>query len=92
MWSSVPHRLPNLILCCISPLPADRERVIRPLQIAGLLGAYNVFAIVRGGGTSGQSGAISLGLAKGLVAHCADVEQILRKGRSHLQGDNVCPI
>lgn len=48
--------------------------------MAGLLGAYNVFVIVRGGGPSGQSGAISLGLAKGLVAHEPDVEDILRKG------------
>ena len=63
-----------------SPLPIDRERIIRPFKIAGLIGAYNVFAIVRGGGTTGQSGAISLAIAKGLAAHVPDVEALLRKG------------
>lgn len=63
-----------------SPLNADRERVIRPLQLAGLLGAFNVFALVRGGGTSGQSGAVSLGIARALAAHEPDTQNILRKG------------
>ena len=63
-----------------SHTPADRERVIRPLKIAGVLGAFNVFAIVRGGGTTGQSGAVSLGLAKGVAAHVPEVLKTLRKG------------
>lgn len=61
------------------PLPADRERVVRPFKLAGLLGAYNVFAIVRGGGTTGQSGAVAHGIANGLAAHVPDVELILRR-------------
>lgn len=61
------------------PLPADRERVVRPFKLTGLLGAYNVFAIVRGGGTTGQSGAVAHGIAKGLAAHVPDVELILRR-------------
>lgn len=63
-----------------SPMVVDRERVIRPFKVTGLLGAYNVFAIVRGGGTTGQSGAVTLGVAKGLAAHLPEVEPILRKG------------
>lgn len=61
-------------------VPTDRERILRPFKIAGLLGAYNVFAIARGGGISGQAGALSLGIAKGLAAHVPDVELILRRG------------
>jgi small subunit ribosomal protein S9 len=61
------------------PLPADRERIVRPFKLTGLLGAYNVFAIVRGGGTTGQSGAVAHGLAKGLAAHVPDVELILKR-------------
>lgn len=61
------------------PLPADRERIVRPFKLTGLLGAYNVFAIVRGGGTTGQSGAVAHGIAKGLAAHVPDVESILRR-------------
>ena len=53
---------------------------MRPFRIAGLLGAYNVFAIVRGGGSTGQSGALTLAIAKALAAHAPDVEPLLRKG------------
>ncbi|KAF9820282.1 hypothetical protein IEO21_01496 [Rhodonia placenta] len=63
------------------PIPADRERVVRPFKIAGLVGAYNVFALVRGGGTSGQSGAVSLGIAKALSAHAPEVEPLLRRAK-----------
>ena len=61
------------------PLPADRERIVRPFKLTGLFGAYNVFAIVRGGGTTGQSGAVAHGIAKGLAAHVPDIELILRR-------------
>ncbi|KAI0342169.1 ribosomal protein S5 domain 2-like protein [Trametopsis cervina] len=63
------------------PIAKDRETVIRPLQLTGLLGAYNVFALVRGGGTTGQSGAIAVGLARGIAAHAPDVAHILRKAK-----------
>ena len=63
-----------------SPHVSDRERVVRPFRIAGLIGAYNVFAIVRGGGSTGQSGALTLAIAKALAAHAPDVEPLLRKG------------
>ncbi|OSD06802.1 ribosomal protein S5 domain 2-like protein [Trametes coccinea BRFM310] len=59
----------------------DRERVVRPFRIAGLLGAYNVFALVRGGGSTGQSGALALGIAKALAAHVPEVEPMLRKAK-----------
>jgi small subunit ribosomal protein S9 len=61
-------------------IPSDREKVIRPFKITGTLGAYNVFAITRGGGTTGQSGAVALGIARGLAIHDSSVEAILRKG------------
>jgi small subunit ribosomal protein S9 len=66
------------------PLMADRERVVRPLKISGGLGGFNVFALVRGGGMTGQSGAIALGIAKGLAAHEPEVENVLRKGLLHM--------
>jgi small subunit ribosomal protein S9 len=48
--------------------PLDREIILRPLRLAGLLGAYNVFAKVKGGGSSGQAGAVALGLSRALLA------------------------
>ncbi|KDQ57819.1 hypothetical protein JAAARDRAFT_58400 [Jaapia argillacea MUCL 33604] len=71
----------NIPLSEFFPLPADRERIVRPMKIAGLIGAYNVFAIVRGGGTTGQSGAVALAVAKGLAAHVPDVEFMLRRAK-----------
>lgn len=71
----------NTPLSAYFPIPADRTRVIHPLKLTGLLGAYNIFAIVRGGGTSGQSGALAHGIAKGLAAHEPAVQTILRKGQ-----------
>lgn len=58
----------------------DREIVLRPLRITGLLGAYNVFALVRGGGYSSQAYSVALGLARALRVMRNDVEDILRAG------------
>ncbi|KAI0775655.1 ribosomal protein S5 domain 2-like protein [Trametes elegans] len=71
----------NIPLAEYFPHLTDRERIVRPFRIAGLLGAYNVFALVRGGGSTGQSGALALGIAKALAAHAPDVEPLLRKAK-----------
>ncbi|BEI86379.1 hypothetical protein CcaverHIS002_0606660 [Cutaneotrichosporon cavernicola] len=65
------------------PLPehfgkvADREAVIRPLRVTGLLGAFNVFASVRGGGSTGQSGAIAHALAQAVYLLRPDAHDAL---------------
>ncbi|KJA20708.1 hypothetical protein HYPSUDRAFT_141836 [Hypholoma sublateritium FD-334 SS-4] len=69
----------NMPLNQFFPLPADRERITRPLKVAGALGKYNVFALVRGGGTTGQSGALLQGIAKGIVAHDPALETMFRR-------------
>jgi small subunit ribosomal protein S9 len=61
---------------------ADRERVFRPLQLTGLLTAYNVFALVRGGGSTGQSEAITMGLAKCLKILEPNVKSIIGRCES----------
>ncbi|KAI9442504.1 ribosomal protein S9/S16-domain-containing protein [Lactarius indigo] len=71
----------NLPLNQFFATPTDRERVVRPLKLAGVLGAFNVFAIVRGGGTTGQAGALAHGIAQGIVAHVPEVDPILRKAK-----------
>ncbi|KAL1755621.1 ribosomal protein S9 [Schizophyllum commune] len=71
----------NLPLSEFFPLPIDRERITRPLKVAGVLGAYNIFTLVRGGGTTGQSDAIAHGIAKGLAVHEPQLDQILRKAQ-----------
>ncbi|KAI0358368.1 ribosomal protein S5 domain 2-like protein [Trametes cingulata] len=71
----------NIPLADYFPNLSDRERIVRPFRVAGLIGAFNVFALVRGGGSTGQSGALALGIAKGLAAHVPEVEPLLRKAK-----------
>ena len=61
---------------------ADRERVFRPLQLTGLLTAYNVFTLVRGGGSTGQSEAIAMGLARCLKILEPNVKSIIGRCES----------
>ncbi|EIW68364.1 hypothetical protein TREMEDRAFT_44744 [Tremella mesenterica DSM 1558] len=56
---------------------SDRETILRPLRLAAVLGGYNIFALVRGGGTTGQAGAITLGLARALAVMREDSRRIL---------------
>ncbi len=51
----------------------------RPLDIAKSADKFDVIATVEGGGTSGQAGAISLGLARALVQYNADNRPELKK-------------
>lgn len=46
-----------------------REDILHPLRLVNLLGAFNIFALVSGGGHTGQSGAVAHGLAKALVRY-----------------------
>lgn len=74
---------------------AEREAVTWPLKITSTLGMYNVFAIARSGGKSGQAGAIAHALARALVfetAHSFPIDQGLplkKYIRSILSKDGV---
>ncbi|PWY99909.1 LOW QUALITY PROTEIN: ribosomal protein S5 domain 2-like protein [Testicularia cyperi] len=57
---------------------AEREAVTWPLKLTSNLSTYNVFALSRGGGKSGQAGAIAHAIANAIVAetgHNLPVEQ-----------------
>jgi len=56
-----------------------REDVVRPLKSVGVYGSYSVSANVVGGGTSGQAGAVRLGIARALVGINDEFRTILRK-------------
>lgn len=58
--------------------PVDRETVLRPLRVTGLVGAFNVFALARGGGSTGQAGAIALGIGRALALLRDDAVPALR--------------
>lgn len=56
----------------------DREAVTAPLKAVKALGSYNVYVNVKGGGHTGQAGAIRLGVARALVAADGKSEPLLR--------------
>lgn len=70
----------NVPLATYFSAVADREKVTEPLRVTGSLGKYNVFTLVRGGGTTGQAGAIAHGIAQGLLALYPLVRPMLEKG------------
>ena len=45
----------------------QRVRIVDPLRVAGVQASYNVVAKVKGGGPSGQAGALRLGIARALL-------------------------
>ena len=49
------------------PTMAQRIRVLEPLRVGEVEGRYDVMATVHGGGTTGQTDAIRLGIARAIV-------------------------
>ncbi|MGI6733627.1 MAG: 30S ribosomal protein S9 [Anaerovoracaceae bacterium] len=49
-----------------------KREVKRPFEVAGVEGKFDVIATVRGGGTTGQAGALRHGISRALCA--ADIE------------------
>jgi len=52
----------------------------QPLDAVGMLGKYDVLAKARGGGLSGQAGAVRLGIARALLQASQELRPILRRG------------
>lgn len=70
----------------------DRESAVWALTASQRLDKYNVWAMVEGGGTTGQAEALTLAVAKALVAHEPDLKTSLRKGAfPHQCHYRACP-
>jgi len=63
------------------PRERDRNTARAPLAAVSQSGGWDIWANVKGGGTTGQAGAISLGLARALAKALPDVEPTLRERR-----------
>ncbi len=61
------------------PRLQHRQAIIRPLLVTDSTGKYNAVVKVAGGGVSGQSGAISHGVARALVRADESLKLILRQ-------------
>ncbi|PNY24261.1 37S ribosomal protein S9, mitochondrial [Tolypocladium capitatum] len=57
----------------------DRESAVWALTATERLDKYNVWALVEGGGTTGQAEALTLAVAKALIAHEPALKTALRK-------------
>ena len=62
------------------PHAALRQRVMEPLRAVEVEGQYDVVAQLEGGGTTGQSDALRLGIARALVEIDGDFRGTLKKG------------
>ena len=57
----------------------DREQAIEPLKLTNNEGRYNLMAIVKGGGITGQAQAIRQGLARALQTLDPELRAMLRE-------------
>lgn len=60
------------------PLETHRGEVVKPFLATDTMGRYDAFVNVRGGGMTGQAGAVRLGIARSLVALDEDMRTALR--------------
>jgi small subunit ribosomal protein S9 len=61
------------------PAVAQRLRALEPLRVASLEGRYDVRATLHGGGTTGQSDALRLGIARALIAIDPELRPLLKR-------------
>jgi|TARA_B110000114_G_C14903765_1_gene321782 small subunit ribosomal protein S9 len=59
--------------------PVHQIIVMRPLEISDVATSYDVKASVKGGGHSGQAGAIIHGISRALVLHDENLKTTLKK-------------
>ena len=59
--------------------PVHQIIVLRPLELSNVADAYDVRASVKGGGLSGQAGAIIHGISRALVLHDENLKTTLKK-------------
>ena len=61
--------------------PVHQIIVTRPLEISEVATNYDVKCSVKGGGLSGQAGAVILGISKALILHDESLKKNLKKDK-----------
>ncbi len=59
--------------------PVDLITVMAPLKAAGMEDKLNVTVVVKGGGITGQAGAVAHGIARALVEMDEELRPVMRK-------------
>ena len=60
--------------------PTLRMVIAQPFKVAGVEAKFDVVATVRGGGATGQAGALRLGISRALLQAGEDLRTALKKG------------
>jgi small subunit ribosomal protein S9 len=60
------------------PAEVDRKSIFGPLEVSNLGGKLDIHCTVSGGGPSGQSGAIVMGLARAIAKHDQSLDAAVR--------------
>jgi small subunit ribosomal protein S9 len=72
------------ILTDVFPRLHDRESALWPLKITNRMDQYNIWALVNGGGRSGQAEAITLAISRALLVHEPDLFSRLFQGKLYI--------
>jgi small subunit ribosomal protein S9 len=62
------------------PIAINRQEEVKPLALTNHEGQFDVRVTVRGGGKSGQTGAVQLGIARALLEYDEELRSQLRHG------------
>ncbi|KAJ2900174.1 uncharacterized protein MKZ38_002533 [Zalerion maritima] len=66
----------------------DRESATWPLRVTERMDKYNIWALVDGGGTTGQAEALTLAIARALSVHEPGLTNALRRGKQGIGMSN----
>ena len=71
------------------PRPTSRMLIMQPLELTSTAGRYDIAVNVRGGGLSGQAGAVKHGIARALLLLDPSFRPVLKKA-GHITRDSRC--
>lgn len=63
------------------PRETDRILILEPLRITNTLNKFDLAVIVTGGGSSGQAGAVRLGISRALLKFDQETRGLLKKNK-----------
>ncbi|MBZ0254249.1 MAG: 30S ribosomal protein S9 [Candidatus Methylomirabilis sp.] len=68
---------------------AGRRALVLPLELTNAVGLYDIAVNVRGGGVSGQAGAVRDGISKALIAGNPNVRPTLKRAGLVTRDDRI---
>lgn len=69
------------------PRPTSRMLIMQPLELTDTVGRFDITVNVKGGGLSGQAGAVKHGISRALLKVDGTYRPVLKKG-GHLTRDS----